>query len=168
LSLNLYKMRYSILLYLILFIFPLSGCQTTQTYKPPTFSTFFGDIEKGYSMADVMEVLGNPNDIYISPTDNSELWYYDSTEETVVVYFLSKKVLKVIVNEDAFETALGDIKRGAHKLRVVEMLGQPYQKSLSKNREIWCYRLGEEDVLLVFFRGDNVTTVWKKNAGEER
>ncbi len=95
-------MRFTILL--ILAIVSMVGCQTTQAYKPPVFSTFFGDIEKGASMADVMEVLGNPSNIHISAeNENHEIWYYLSPEETATVYFLNKKVLKVVVDDKAEE-----------------------------------------------------------------
>ena len=132
--------------------------------KPVLFSTARGDIEKGASMTDVLGVLGNPRDIRIIPEDNSEVWYYDLIEETTLVCFLNKEVIKVVRNPDAFSTPFGDIRRDASKEEVEEMLGEPYQKNFSENFDIWHYRLDEDISLFVFFEDDHVTSVWKKNA----
>ena len=149
-----------VFLSLLLVFIMVSGCQAS--YKPITFVTSYGEIERGYSMAEVMVVLGNPSDISISPRDNTEIWYYDLVEETTLVYFLSKQVVKVVSLEDAFPTLLGDIQRGAHKEEIEEMLGEPYQKSLGKDVDIWCYPLDEGGRLFIFFRDDNVSSVWQK------
>ena len=162
------KMKYLFYLILISLIITGSGCQTTKTYKPPTFSTYYGDIEKGFSMAEVMGVLGNPTDIYVIPQDNSEIWYFDLIEETVFVLFRNKEVAKVVSYADAFPTPFGDIKRGSQKEVIEEMLGEPYQKSFSKNKEIWCYRIDEEGRMFVFFKGDNATAVWIKRGVEKK
>jgi len=148
------------LLFLISTIIVISGCHTT--HKPVTFSTSYGEIKKGASIAEVMAVLGNPNDIYVSPQDNSEVWCYDLIEESTLVYFLNKEVIKVVREEDAFPTPFGDIRRDAAKEEVEEMLGEPYQRSFSKNFDIWYYDCGGNIRLFVFFKDDHVTSVWQK------
>ena len=58
------------------------------------FSTPYGNIEKGQTMAAIMHLLGNPYRI-VSEGDN-EIWYYDfGDNENLFIYFLRDKVIDV-------------------------------------------------------------------------
>jgi len=62
--------------------------------KVITFSTSYGDIEKGSSMASVMGTLGNPQDI--STGNNTEIWHYQFDDgNNLVIYFTKGAVTKV-------------------------------------------------------------------------
>lgn len=79
------------ILALILLFFP-PACKPHQ--KPTIFSTPLGDIEKDASMAEVMDLFGNPS--RITTGDSTESWYYQvKGQERVVIDFLEGKVVGV-------------------------------------------------------------------------
>lgn len=62
--------------------------------KPSVFSTPYGDIEKGASMPEVMNVFGNPR--VISFRKEFEVWDYRfNGDKKISVYFLNRKVRNI-------------------------------------------------------------------------
>jgi len=76
------------------------GCEYFhQQYKVPTFSTPYGEIEKGASEAEVVAVLGIPQRIFSG--DEGVNWYYNFGEDKgLFVYFMDGKVTRVRSKED--------------------------------------------------------------------
>jgi hypothetical protein len=69
-----------------------TACKPHQ--KPAIFSTSLGDIEKDASMAEVMDLFGNPS--RITTGDSTESWYYRvKGQEKVAIDFLEGKVVGV-------------------------------------------------------------------------
>ena len=65
------------------------------TKESTVFSTAYGDIVKGASMSDVMQLLGNPQDIVTS--GGTETWrYYFGPYDNLSVSFINKKVETVL------------------------------------------------------------------------
>lgn len=84
-----------ILSILVTFIVLTGGCEYFHKQpKVPTFTTSYGEIEKGASEIEVVAVLGTP--LRIFSEGEGENWYYILGEdEKLLVYFINGKVADV-------------------------------------------------------------------------
>ena len=84
----------------LILLFLLSACYTQK--ETVTFPTPFGEIEKGYSMVEVMGVLGNPD--HVTSSERKEVWsYYFENNQRIFVYFKADKVTRVVSREGLIE-----------------------------------------------------------------
>jgi len=88
---NIVKMK--LLIIAIFFLSAVSGCHHRKD-TPPIFSTPFGEIQTGYSMSEVMNILGNPHHI-LSGKETETWYYYLGKDKVFFVDFVNNKVIDV-------------------------------------------------------------------------
>lgn len=88
-------MRVLLALSLVVFIFGSVACSQYVAYENQTvFSTPFGQITKGDSMKQVVQVLGKPEKV--SHYKRKEVWQYNSTKAgKISVYFEKGNVVDI-------------------------------------------------------------------------
>ena len=78
-----------------------SGMYLQDQTKVPTFSTPYGEIEKGASELEVVAVLGIPQRILSVSGVEEYSWRYNLGEDEIyLVYFVNGKAINVISGED--------------------------------------------------------------------
>ncbi len=133
---------YLVAMFLCLAVVLAAGCSHVDEHHNTTTTTLapapsFLGIDLGDSPADVITVLGTPENIYIDPDTQTTEYVYNSQMRTVVFNLTTLEVIAVISAN--FNDSLDDVEFGDTKSDVLYNVGKYDEAKTGQYMTIWVY-----------------------------